>query len=56
MSQRPQIPADMKDFNRKLIAEFRNNGGQLSGQMVGARLMLLTTSQKIPVVIFEVIQ
>jgi deazaflavin-dependent oxidoreductase (nitroreductase family) len=43
MSQQPQIPPDMKEFNRKLIDEFRANGGKLSGQMAGARLMLLTT-------------
>ena len=42
--QRPQIPADMKEFNRKLIEEFRANDGQLSGQMAGRQLMLLTTS------------
>ena len=40
----PQIPADMKAFNRKLIEEFRANGGQLSGQMAGRTLMLLTTT------------
>jgi deazaflavin-dependent oxidoreductase (nitroreductase family) len=33
----------MKDFNRKLIEEFRANDGQLSGQMAGRQLMLLTT-------------
>src|SRR4051812_12504200 len=42
--QRPQIPADMEEFNRKLIEEFRANDGQLSGQMAGRQLMLLTTS------------
>ena len=41
--QRPQIPADMKAFNAKLIEEFRANRGQLSGQMEGRQLMLLTT-------------
>jgi deazaflavin-dependent oxidoreductase (nitroreductase family) len=41
--QKPQVPPDMKEFNRKLIAEFRANHGQLSGQMAGAKLMLLTT-------------
>jgi len=34
----------MKAFNRKLIEEFRANGGQLSGQMAGRTLMLLTTT------------
>ena len=40
----PQIPTDMKAFNRKLIEEFRANGGQLSGPMAGRTLMLLTTT------------
>jgi len=39
-----QIPTDMKSFNRKLIEEFRANRGQLSGQMAGRTLMLLTTT------------
>lgn len=34
----------MKAFNKKLIAEFRANGGQLSGQMAGRNLILLTTT------------
>ncbi len=42
--QRPQVPQDMKEFNRKLIEEFRANDGQLSGQMAGRQLMLLTTN------------
>ena len=41
--QRPQIPNDMNAFNAKLIQEFRANRGQLSGQMAGRQLMLLTT-------------
>lgn len=41
--EKPQIPPDMKEFNRKLIAEFRANHGTLSGQMAGSRLLLLTT-------------
>ncbi len=40
----PQIPSDMNAFNRKLIEEFRANGGQLSGPMAGRTLMLLTTT------------
>src|SRR5947208_16951825 len=36
------IPTDMKAFNEKLIKEFRANRGQLSGQMAGRTLMLLT--------------
>src|SRR5207244_10696594 len=46
-AQRPgpvQIPSDMKAFNRKLIEEFRANGGQLSGQMAGRKLLVLTTT------------
>jgi deazaflavin-dependent oxidoreductase (nitroreductase family) len=41
--QRQQIPDDMNAFNAKLIQEFRANRGQLSGQMAGRQLMLLTT-------------
>jgi hypothetical protein len=33
----------MREFNRKVIEEFRSNGGQLSGPMAGRQLMLLTT-------------
>jgi deazaflavin-dependent oxidoreductase (nitroreductase family) len=33
---------DMKEFNRKLIDEFRANGGKVGGQMAGAPLLLLT--------------
>jgi deazaflavin-dependent oxidoreductase (nitroreductase family) len=40
----PQIPSDMKAFNRKLIEEFRANKGQLSGQMAGRSLILLNTT------------
>jgi deazaflavin-dependent oxidoreductase (nitroreductase family) len=42
--QPPPIPADMKEFNRKLISEFRATGGQLSGAMAGRSLLLLTTT------------
>jgi len=41
---KPQIPADMKAFNAKLIAEFRANKGQLSGQLAKSKLLLLTTT------------
>jgi F420H(2)-dependent quinone reductase len=41
--QRPQVPSDMKAFNAKLIEEFRAKRGELSGQMAGRQLMLLTT-------------
>ena len=40
----PVIPSDMKAFNEKLIAEFRANQGELSGQMAGRKLILLTTT------------
>ncbi len=42
--QPPQIPADMKAFNAKLIEEFRANNGRLSGPMAGRQLLLLTTT------------
>ena len=38
------IPADMKAFNKKLIAEFRANHGQWTGQMAGRSLLILTTT------------
>jgi deazaflavin-dependent oxidoreductase (nitroreductase family) len=40
----PSMPPDMKEFNRKLIGEFRANGGQLSGPMAGRSVLLLTTT------------
>jgi deazaflavin-dependent oxidoreductase (nitroreductase family) len=42
--QRPgDMPDDMLAFNRKLVEEFRANGGRLSGPLANSRLMLLTT-------------
>ena len=41
--EKPQVPPDMKEFNRNLIAEFRANHGKLSGRMAGSQLLLLTT-------------
>jgi len=38
-----QPPSDMKAFNEKLIAEFRANGGRLSGPFASTTPMLLTT-------------
>ncbi len=35
---------DMRDINRGVIAEFRQNGGELSGPMAGAPILLLTTT------------
>jgi len=43
-TRRPQIPTDMKAFNTKVIDEFRANHGELSGQMAGRQIMLLTTT------------
>ena len=34
----------MNDFNEKLIAEFRANGGQVSGMFAGRPMLLLTTT------------
>jgi deazaflavin-dependent oxidoreductase (nitroreductase family) len=34
---------DMKEFNRKVIEEFRGNGGNVGGQFAGAPMVLLTT-------------
>lgn len=40
----PVIPADMKAFNAKLIADFRSNHGQFTGDMKGRSLLILTTT------------
>jgi deazaflavin-dependent oxidoreductase (nitroreductase family) len=40
----PAIPSDIKAFNRKLIADFRANHGQWTGQMAGRSLLILTTT------------
>jgi len=34
----------MKEFNLKLVEEFRANHGELTGQMAGRQVMLLTTT------------
>jgi deazaflavin-dependent oxidoreductase (nitroreductase family) len=34
---------DMNEFNKKVIEEFRANGGKVSGQFQGAPMLLLTT-------------
>lgn len=34
----------MKEFNSKLVEEFRANGGKVGGQFAGADLLLLTTT------------
>jgi deazaflavin-dependent oxidoreductase (nitroreductase family) len=38
-----QLPDDMHAFNEALVAEFRANGGKLSGRLANSSLMLLTT-------------
>jgi deazaflavin-dependent oxidoreductase (nitroreductase family) len=38
-----QMPSDMQAFNETLIAEFRANGGELSGRLTNSSLLLLTT-------------
>ncbi len=35
---------DYNDFNRKLIEEYRANGGKVSGMFAGSPLLLLTTT------------
>src|ERR1700693_5851714 len=40
----PSIPSDMKAFNAKLIADFRANHGQFTGDMAGRGLLILTTT------------
>ena len=35
---------DWNDFNHNLIAEYRANGGHVTGQFAGAPLLLLTTT------------
>src|SRR2546426_1176538 len=43
-ARRPQVPADMKAFNDKLIEEFRANHGKLRGRMANSQILLLTTT------------
>jgi deazaflavin-dependent oxidoreductase (nitroreductase family) len=40
----PVIPSDMKAFNARLIADFRTNNGQFTGDMAGRGLLILTTT------------
>jgi deazaflavin-dependent oxidoreductase (nitroreductase family) len=42
--QQNEESADYNAFNRKLIKEFRANGGKVSGMFAGAPLLLLTTT------------
>lgn len=41
---RMEMPRDMRAFNEALIAEFRANGGKLSGRLANSSLLLLTTT------------
>lgn len=36
--------SEMQDFNNRIAAEFRANGGQVGGMFAGATLLLLTTT------------
>ena len=40
------IPSDMKEFNRKVVEEFRANQGRLSGRLADSKVLLLTTRGK----------
>jgi len=40
----PQVPPDLNAFNRKVVEEFRANGGRLSGRLADAKVLLLTTT------------
>ena len=46
MSERkaPQIPQDMRAFNKNLIIDFRATQGRMTGQMEGRGILLLTTT------------
>jgi deazaflavin-dependent oxidoreductase (nitroreductase family) len=35
---------EMHDYNARLIAEYRANGGKLSGQLANSQILLLTTT------------
>jgi deazaflavin-dependent oxidoreductase (nitroreductase family) len=41
--QQPNLEA-FQQFNKRLIAEFRANGGKVGGQFAGAPMLLLTTT------------
>ena len=44
MSEMDTFNADPLAYNARLVEEYRANGGKLSGQLAGSRLMLLTTT------------
>jgi deazaflavin-dependent oxidoreductase (nitroreductase family) len=35
---------NMREYNARLIEEYRDNGGQLSGQLANSQILLLTTT------------
>jgi deazaflavin-dependent oxidoreductase (nitroreductase family) len=37
------MSANMREYNQRVIAEFRANGGKVGGQLANAALLLLTT-------------
>jgi deazaflavin-dependent oxidoreductase (nitroreductase family) len=43
-NEQSEKTTDYNDFNRKLIEEFRTNGGKVSGMFAGSPLLLLTTT------------
>ncbi|MDF3043513.1 MAG: nitroreductase family deazaflavin-dependent oxidoreductase [Thermomicrobiales bacterium] len=43
-NEQSDVSTDYNDFNRKLIEEYRANGGKVSGMFAGAPLLLLTTT------------
>jgi deazaflavin-dependent oxidoreductase (nitroreductase family) len=43
MSERPNLD-ELKDFNARIVDEFRANGGKVGGPFEGATLLLLTTT------------
>jgi deazaflavin-dependent oxidoreductase (nitroreductase family) len=43
-TEQSEKTTDYNDFNRKLIEEYRANGGKVSGMFAGAPLLLLTTT------------
>jgi deazaflavin-dependent oxidoreductase (nitroreductase family) len=40
----PDVPADVRETNRRVIAEFRANGGVMGPPFSGGNLLLLTTT------------
>ena len=43
-TEQSEKTTDYNDFNRKLIEEYRANGGKVSGMFAGTPLLLLTTT------------